>query len=71
MWNSEYKIKIHSGRRDRWRKAELLAEARQVIAEKGYKKTNISDITKRRGMALAPPLASWVSREVCFFRAFM
>ena len=29
------------------KKAELLAEARQVFAEKGYNKTNISDIAKR------------------------
>ena len=34
------------------KKAELLAEARQVFAEKGYKKTNISDITKRARMAV-------------------
>lgn len=29
------------------KKAELLVEARQVFAEKGYNKTNISDIAKR------------------------
>ena len=29
------------------KKAELLAEARQVFAEKGYNKTNISDIANR------------------------
>ena len=46
------------------KKAELLAEARQVFAEKGYKKTNISDITKRAGMV---PFISIMSPRKLFF----
>ena len=50
------------------KKAELLAEARQVFAEKGYKKTNISDITKRAGMAVGSFYKYYESKEAIFFR---
>ena len=45
------------------KKAELLAEARQVFAEKGYKKTNISDITKRVVMAVGSFYKYYESKE--------
>lgn len=46
------------------KKAELLVEARQVFAEKSYKNTNISDITKRAGMAVGSIYKYYESKEV-------
>ena len=53
------------------KKAELLAEARQVFAEKGYKKTNISDITKRAGMAVGSFYKYYESKEAIFLEVYV
>ena len=53
------------------KKAELLAEARQVFAEKGYKKTNISDITKRARMAVGSFYKYYESKEAIFLEVYV
>ena len=53
------------------KKAELLAEARQVFAEKGYKKTNISDITKRVVMAVGSFYKYYESKEAIFLEVYV
>ena len=53
------------------KKAELLAEARQVFAEKGYKKTNISDITKRARMAVGSFYNYYPSKEAIFLDVYV
>ena len=53
------------------KKAELLVEARQVFAEKGYKKTNISDITKRARMAVGSFYKYYESKEAIFLEVYV
>ena len=53
------------------KKAELLAEARQVFAENGYKKTNISDITKRARMAVGSFYKYYESKEAIFLEVYV
>ena len=50
---NEHKIKfIHKRGMEMDKKNELLAAAREVFAEKGYKAAGISDIAKRSHMAV-------------------
>ena len=53
------------------KKNELLAAAREVFAEKGYKKTNISDITSRALMAVGSFYNYYPSKEAIFLDVYV
>ena len=53
------------------KKVELRQAARDVFAQKGYKNTNISDITKRAGMAVGSFYKHYPSKEAIFLDVYI
>ncbi|MBP2620861.1 TetR/AcrR family transcriptional regulator [Streptococcus panodentis] len=53
------------------KKAELLAAAREVFAEKGYKAAGISDIAKRSHMAVGSFYKYYESKEAVFLDVYV
>ena len=53
------------------KKSALLTAAREVFAEKGYKKTNISDITSRALMAVGSFYNYYPSKEAIFLDVYV
>ncbi|MBP2622651.1 TetR/AcrR family transcriptional regulator [Streptococcus oricebi] len=53
------------------KKAKLRQAARDVFAQKGYKSTNISDITKRAGMAVGSFYKHYASKEAIFLDVYI
>ena len=69
---NEYKIKfIHKRDRKMDKKNELLAAAREVFAEKGYKAAGISDIAKRSQMAVGSFYKYYESKEAIFLEVYI
>jgi len=69
---NEYKIKFIQ-KRDRKmdKKNELLAAAKEVFAEKGYKAAGISDIAKRSQMAVGSFYKYYESKEAIFLEVYV
>ncbi len=69
---NEHKNKfIHKRGMEMDKKNELLAAAREVFAEKGYKAAGISDIAKKSQMADGTFYKYYESKEAIFWEVYV
>ena len=69
--NEQTKKFIHERGMEMDKKNELLAAAREVFAEKGYKAAGISDIAKRSQMAVGSFYKYYESKEAIFLEVYV